>query len=160
MAKKKLEQPSLDSERLLDEILGDSVELVSMRGRKKSYPVRWMKPGTMRKLTHIMLAKDNDAKVSCMSAALIILNDFWKIKFLYPILWRWFFYIKQYTDDELFPIIAAGKKKVPLQTYLMNITLLTEMKDTIMIMKKEEAITSLQGRSMVPDGKVPKITVG
>lgn len=47
MAKKKLEQPSLDSERLLDEILGDSVELVSMRGRKKSYPVRWMKPGTM-----------------------------------------------------------------------------------------------------------------
>jgi hypothetical protein len=118
MAKKKLEQPSLDSERLLDEILGDSVELVSMRGRKKSYPVRWMKPGTMRKLTHIMLAKDNDAKVSCMSAALIILNDFWKIKFLYPILWRWFFYIKQYTDDELFPIIAAGKKKFLPKTSL------------------------------------------
>ena len=81
-----------------------------------------MKPGTMRKLTHIMLAKDNDAKVSCMSAALIILNDFWKIKFLYPILWRWFFYIKQYTDDELFPIIAAGKKKVPAKNFFMNIT--------------------------------------
>ena len=149
MAKKKLEQPSLDSERLLDEILGDSVELVSMRGRKKSYPVRWMKPGTMRKLTHIMLAKDN--------AALIILNDFWKIKFLYPILWRWFFYIKQYTDDELFPIIAAGKKKVPAKNFFMNITLLTEMKDTIMIMKKEEAITSLQGRSTEPGGN--QITV-
>ena len=157
MAKKKLEQPSLDSERLLDEILGDSVELVSMRGRKKSYPVRWMKPGTMRKLTHIMLAKDNDAKVSCMSAALIILNDFWRIKFLYPILWRWFFYIKQYTDDELFPIIAAGKKKVPAKNFFMNITLLTEMKDTIMIMKKEEATISLPEPFTEPGGNQIKV---
>lgn len=157
---KKIEQPSADSERLLDDILGDSVEMVSLRSKKKQYPVRWMKPGTMRKLTHIILKKGNDSKLSCMSASLIILNNFWKIKCFYPLHWRWFYYIKQYTDDELFPIIAAGKKKVPLQTYLMNITLLTEMKDTIMIMKKEEAITSLQGRSMVPDGKVPKTTVG
>lgn len=156
MATKKLEQPTLNSERLLDEILGDSVELVSMRGHKKTYPVRWMKPGTMRKLTHIMLAKDNDPKVSCMSAALIILNDFWKIKFFYPILWRWFFYIRQYTDDELFPIIAAGKKKVPAKNFFMNITLLTEMKDTIMIMKKEEAITSLHEPSMAQDGNQQK----
>lgn len=157
MATKKLKQPTLDSERLLDEILGDSVELVSMRGHKKTYPVRWMKPGTMRKLTHIMLAKDNDPKVSCMSAALIILNDFWKIKFFYPILWRWFFYIRQYTDDELFPIIAAGKKKVPAKNFFMNITLLTEMKDTIMIMKKEEAITSLHEPSMAQDGNQQKV---
>lgn len=157
---KKIEQPSADSERLLDDILGDSVEMVSLRSKKKQYPVRWMKPGTMRKLTHIILKKGNDSKLSCMSASLIILNNFWKIKCFYPLHWRWFYYIKQYTDDELFPIIAAGKKKVPLQTYFMNITLLTEMKDTIMIMKKEEAITSLQGRSTEPDGKVQKTTVG
>lgn len=155
-----IEQPSIDNERLLDDILGDSVEMVALRSKKKQYPIRWMKPGTMRKLTHIVLKKGNDSKVSCMSAALIIINDFWKIKFFYPILWRWFYYIKQYTDDELFPIIAAGKKKVPLQTFLMNITLLTEMKDTIMIMKKEEAITSLQEHSMVQDGKAQKTTVG
>ena len=77
---KKIEQPSADSERLLDDILGDSVEMVSLRSKKKQYPVRWMKPGTMRKLTHIILKKGNDSKLSCMSASLIILNNFWKIK--------------------------------------------------------------------------------
>lgn len=154
---KKLNQPSLDSERILDEILGDSVEYVAMHGHTKAYPVRWMKPGTMRKLTHIVLKKGNDTKVSCMSAALIILNDFWKIKFAYPLLWRWFYYIKQYTDDELFPVIAAGKKKVPAKTFFMNITLLTEMKDTIMIMKKEEATTSHQEPSTAQRGNQPKV---
>lgn len=160
MATKKIEQPSAESERLLDDILGDSVEMVSLRSQKKQYPVRWMKPGTMRKLTHIVLKKGNDSKLSCMSASLIILNNFWKIKLFYPIHWRWFYYIKQYTDDELFPIIAAGKKKVPLQTFLMNITLLTEMKDTIMIMKKEEVTTFHQEHSTVPDGKAQKTIVG
>lgn len=111
MAIKKIDQPSADSERLLDNILGDDVEMVSLRGNKKSYPVKWMKAGTMRKLTRIILKKGNDNKLSCMSATLIILNDFWKIKFFYPLYWRWFYYIKQYTDDELLPVIAAGKKK-------------------------------------------------
>lgn len=39
------------------------------------------------------------------------LNGYWKIKFLYPFLWRWFFYIKQYGDHELMKVIAVGKKK-------------------------------------------------
>lgn len=157
---KKIGQPSVESERLLDDILGDSVDMVSLRGRKKRYAVGWMRPGTARKLTHVVLGKGNDGKVSCMCAALIVLNGFWKIKFFYPVFWRWLYYVRQYTDVELFPVIAAGKKKVPLQAYLMNITLLTEMKDTILIMKKEEVITSLQGRSTEPDGKVPKSTAG
>lgn len=160
MAIKKIEQPSADSERLLDDILGDNAEMVSLRSKKKQYPVRWMKPGTMRKLTHIVLKKGNDSKLSCMSASLIILNNFWKIKFFYPLHWRWFYYIKQYTDDELFPLIAAGKKKVPLQAYLMNTTLLTEMKDTIMMMKKKEVSTFHQEPSMVQGGRVQKTIVG
>lgn len=156
MAKKKLEKPSLESERLLNDILGDSVEHVSIRGRKETYPIRWLKSGTMRKITDIMLRKGGDDKVSCKSAALIILNNLWKIFFLYPIVWRWFFYVKQYTDDELFPIIAAGKKKVPAKNFFMNITLLTEMKDTIMIMKKEEVATTLQELSTEQVGNLTK----
>lgn len=156
MAKKKLEKPSLESERLLNDILGDSVEHVSIRGRKGTYPIRWLKSGTMRKITDIMLRKGGDDKVSCKSAALIILNNLWKIFFLYPIVWRWFFYVKQYTDDELFPIIAAGKKKVPAKNFFMNITLLTEMKDTIMIMKKEEVATTLQELSTEQVGNLTK----
>lgn len=157
---KKLELPSVDSERKLDNIVENSVDMVSLAGRKKKYPISWMKPGTRRKLAHVVLAKGNDPKVSCMGAALIILNDLWKIKFFYPILWRWFFYVRQYTDSELFPILSAGKKKVPLRPFLVNIILLTEMKDTIMTMKKQEAPTSLPERFMEQDGKAPKTTVG
>lgn len=157
---KKIEQPSVEGERRLDAILGNEADMVEVRGGKSRYAVRWMKPGTMRRLTHVVLKEGNDGKASCMSAALIVLNDFWKISFFYPVLWRWFYYVRQYTDGELFPVIAAGKKKVPLQAFLMNITLMTEMKDTILMMKKEEVITSLRGQSTAPDGNAPKGTAG
>ena len=62
-----------------------------------------------------------------------------KIKFFYPFLWRWFFYIKQYGDHELMKVIAVGKKKIPVEDYLTATIYLTAMKDTMMTMTKEEA---------------------
>ena len=109
--------PTPEDERLLNDVLEDSVDYVEVRGKKSG----------------------NDDKISCQCAAAIILNGYWKIKFFYPFLWRWFFYIKQYGDHELMKVIAVGKKKIPVEDYLTATIYLSAMKDTMMTMTKEEA---------------------
>lgn len=129
--------PTPEDERLLNDVLEDSVDYVEVRGKK--YGISWLKRGTIRKFTSTMQKSGNDDKISCQCAAVIILNGYWKIKFFYPFLWRWFFYIKQYGDHELMKVIAVGKKKIPVEDYLTATIYLTAMKDTMMTMTKEEA---------------------
>lgn len=142
---KTIETPSIEDERLLNDIIEDSIDEVSLKGTNKKYKIGWLKKGTMRKITSVAIEDGNDDMVSAKTAALIILNNYWKIKFFYPILWRWFFYIKEYTDEQLSEIIAVGKKKVPYIQFLTNTILVTGMKDTIMTMTKAEAERIRQG---------------
>lgn len=145
MSDKTIEMPNIEDEQLLNEVMEDSVDEVSIKGSKKKYRIGWMKKGTMRKISSVALEKGEDDTLSAKTAALIILNNYWKIKFFYPILWRWFFYVKEYTDDQLSEILAVGKKKVPYIPFLTNTILVTGMRDTIMTMTKEEAERIRQG---------------
>ena len=79
--------------------------------------------------------------------ALMVLDGFWAIKLRYWMLWRWFYYIKQYGEEELTDLLNLGKKKVPLGEYYTNTMLLTALKDTSMMMKKTEVVTSLAARN-------------
>lgn len=150
MSDKTIEMPNIEDERLLNEVMEDSVDEVGIKDTKKKYKIGWMKKGTMRKISSVALEKGEDDTLSAKTAALIILNNYWKIKFFYPILWRWFFYVKEYTDDQLSEILAVGKKKVPYIPFLTNTILVTGMRDTIMTMTKEEAERIRQG---LPTGK-------
>ena len=135
---KEIEQPDIESERLLEGMIDNSVDYVSAEGHKHRYAIRWLKGFTRHKMTEVILGEDNDDKCSCMMAALIILNDFWKIKLFYPIYWRWLYYVRQFGEEELVPILLMGKKKVPQMQYLLVTTLAIGMKDTIMTMTKKE----------------------
>lgn len=137
--KKKIEQPTIEDEKLLNEVIEDSFDIVAIKDTKKKYKIGWLKKGTMRKISSETLKDGEDDALSAKTAALVILNNYWKIKFFYPILWRWFFYIKEYSDDQLSEIIAVGKKKVPYIQFLTNTILVTGMRDTIMTMTKKEA---------------------
>lgn len=145
MSDKTIEMPSIEDEQLLNDIIEDSVDEVKIKGTGKKYKISWMKKGTMRKISSVALEKGEDDTLSAKTAALIILNNYWKIKFFYPILWRWFFYIKEYTDEQLSEILSVGKKKVPYIPFLTNTILVTGMRDTIMTMTKEEAERIRQG---------------
>lgn len=145
MSDKTIEMPSLEDEQLLNEVMEDSLTEVSIKGTNKKYRIGWLKKGTMRKMTSVALEKGKDDTLSAKIAALIILNNYWKIKFFYPILWRWFFYVKEYTDEQLSEILATGKKKVPYIPFLTNTILVTGMRDTMMTMTKEEAERIRQG---------------
>ena len=89
--------------------------------RNKTYNVRWMHPYTEDRITQLMLEDGNDSKVLCQCAALIVLGGFWKSKFLYWYLWRWFYYIRQYNASELSELFeTAQKKTVPKKQFRKN----------------------------------------
>lgn len=93
----------------------------------------------MRDYERAMLSHfEGEEKVLCKCAAVMRLRGFLKLKLFYGILWRWFYYVKEYGSDELFPYITECKKKVPAETYYASIILLTGMKDTMMAMTREE----------------------
>lgn len=143
MAKAK-RQPTAEEQKNLDEVLENSVSEVELRGKK--IKVRWMRKGTLRKISNIMLSDDDEMKVTTKCAAAMVLNGYWKLKFRWWYLWRKWYYINQYTDDELSKIIDEGKKKVPVLPYYINIISLTEMKDTILAMTREEVERYRQGQ--------------
>lgn len=115
--------------------------------RDKTYNVRWMHPYTTDRITRLMLDDGNDSKVLCQCAALIVLCGYWKSKFLYWFVWRWFYYIRQYNAVELSPLFEMAQKKTAQEeatAYLNATILLLALKDTKKQMTKAEAERTLQ----------------
>ena len=63
---------------------------------------------------------------------------------MYWIVWRFFYYIKQYTENELTELLEMGKKKVQLTEYYSIMMLAQGLKDTLQTMTREEASRILQ----------------
>ena len=156
-----VEQPSVESQRTYASIRDNDATVVQILGTKKKYKIRWAKNGQIDKLSRLLIRKadtddkdgqsDNaldaiidDTKLACKAAAIYILDGYWKIKFRYWFLWRWFYYIRQYDNAQLQPILDEGKKKLPLMQFLMTTTSLTGAKGTLMSMRTEEAERILQ----------------
>lgn len=159
MAKKRenvIKEATRDDERLQMSVRQNQSDEVEVRGRK--YKVRWMHPGTMEWITSLVLKDGNDAKILCQASALIVLNGFWKCHLFYWIVWRWFYYIRQYNASELEPLIQTAQKKTQQEVsmaYLSGTMLLTALKDTTKQMTKAEAERTLQELRSVSDGKSP-----
>ena len=85
-----------------------------------------------------------------------LLDGYWKMKLRYWLLWRWFYYVRQYDDDDLREVLEVGKKKVPLQQFCVTIMSLTEAKDTLMMMRMREAERILRELSMEQPSRPPR----
>lgn len=161
----KVEQPSIEEQREYVSLRDNDATIVNIVGTKKKYKIRWAKKGQISKLSRLLVRKsstdekDNgqdspldaiidDTKLTCKVAAIYILDGYWKLKFRYWFLWRWFYYIKQYDDIQLQPILDEGKKKVPLIQFLSATISLTEVRGTLMNMRTEEAERILRELAM------------
>ena len=142
---------------------------------KKTYNIGWLKPYTTNRVSAIFLKNEipedikkgdliqfmtTKSKLISKMASLIVLNDFWKIKFWYPFLWRWMFYFKQYEYEQLQPIILEGKKKMPVQGFYISMALASGMMDTTRTMMKEEAEQYLRELSSAADQRSEKSSLG
>ena len=137
-----MKQPNLDIQRELDRLKEEKPSIVKIPNARTSYKIGWMKNKTIRKITQVLNEKTNNANqedvVLSKAMALIVLNGFWKILFFYPILWRWFAYVRQYNDYQILPVIEEAKKKAPQIPYLLSMTYLQGLKDTLATMTREE----------------------
>lgn len=156
-----INQPSLESQKNYVSLRDNDATIVSVYGTKKKYKIRWLKNGQIDKLSRLLIRKGdtddkdkeqdspldaviNDSRLACKAAAIYILDGYWKLKFRYWFLWRWFYYIRQYDNAQLQPILEEGKKKVPLTQFLLTTMSLTGVRDTLMSMRTEEAERILQ----------------
>lgn len=141
----KVNDPSRMWEEALNAVLEDKPEEVEVRGRK--FKVGDVRKGTLRFLTDKQLSAEDkgDPKAICKQAAALVINNWWGLKAFFGIAWavrwRWYYYVRQYTDRELLPLVQICKKKADLATvaYTLNTTLLTGMRDTSMTKTREEA---------------------
>jgi len=146
----KVKQPNKEVQDELNSIIENLPDYAKIRN--KIYKIRWLHAGTVRKINQIILKEGNDSIANYQVAACIILNSFLKIKFIYPFLWRWFYYVKQYSEADLTEVLAIGKKKIPLQSYFVNTILMTDMRDTMMMMTKKEVYSIRQEQNMEQRG--------
>lgn len=152
----KIEQPSVESQRTYASIRDNDATVVGILGTKKKYKVRWLKNIQVEYLSRLLIRKEDtdekdgtkdnaldailtDSKLACKATAITILDGYWKLKFGYELLWRWFYYIRQYDNVQLQDILNEAKKKIPLTQFLLTTMSLTEAKDTLMNMRTEEA---------------------
>ena len=157
----KIGQPDLEAQRRYASIRDNDATVVAIPGTNKKYKIRWLRNGQINKLSRLLIRKAptddrdgenddafksiaEDGKIAAKAAAIYILDGYWKLKFCYWFLWRWFYYVRQYHYYQLQPIIDEGKKKIPLTQFLMLTMSLTGAKATAMSMRMEEAERTLQ----------------
>lgn len=119
-------------------IVENEADIVVVRGRKVS--IKWVHPGTQRKLSKVMVKYGSDDTLQYRCAAICVLNGYFKILFFYWFLWRWYFFVKGYAPEELKPIFELAKKKVQQETSLQNMVSLIAVKDTL----KKQTMTSVE----------------
>lgn len=149
-----MKQPSKESRAEYGAIEQNRPTEVAIPGRKRPFRIYWLKPYTIEKLTEVWLERDlasarlekNEDVVKDMlkepyfafkEAALMILNHDLKIRFFYPILWRWL--ASRFSEEQIAPIVSAGKKKLPLMAHYEIMACSMDMRTDLMKMTKMEA---------------------
>ena len=149
-----MQQPKLDSR--IDYAAHESARpsVVVIPGTKRKLTMREIHPGTIKKVTEIWIERDlAAARISSgpevlkdlakepyfafKEAAILYLNHDLKLRFIYPLLWR--IWAHRYTESQMLPIIAEGKKKLPRTAHYKIMAYSLDMRTDMMKMTKAEA---------------------
>lgn len=151
-----MKQPDKNARQAYREVLADEPTTIAIIGTRRTVKVRGIKPYTIECLTKLwgaremsipqdssetLKAKCVDPYFSIKCACVIVLNSYWSLRLLYPIKWRIWAFLRQYTEEQMEPIIAEGKKKLPLEPFWRNMVFLTDMRADWMRLTTKEAET-------------------
>lgn len=149
-----MKQASLESRAALGSIQNNLYSAVSIPGRKRPVRIYWLKPYTLERLTELWLERDlaaarlekgedvakdmlKEPYFAFKEAALMMLNHDLKIRFFYPLLWR--LLAHRYSEEQIAPVIAEGKKKLPLLAHYEIMAYSMDMRTDMVQMTKMEA---------------------
>lgn len=145
----------MSEERALFGAVENETEYINVRNRRMG--LRDLCGWARHKISKILLREGGDEfAVGCKCLAAARLNGYFSIKFLWWALWRWYYFVRRYTDSELTDAICLIKKKVASGSYFFNTTLLIGMRETMMSMSREEVAASLREHSTDKVGKSAK----
>ena len=147
MAEKNLEQPSIELQNVLDDILSETPTEYIFRGKKRK--LGWLHKGTTRKFTHIELKEKNEWKKRVKQCVVVQLNNVWKIRFFYWLLWRYYYYIIDLDVWEVLGVLNVAKKKIQSAAFQLTTILATAMTDAMMTMTKGEVGRTRAGQAGV-----------
>lgn len=145
MAEKNIEQPGIELQNVLDDILSETPTEYIFRGKKRK--LGWLHKGTTRKFTHIELKEKNEWKKRVKQCAVVQLNNVWKIRFFYWFLWRYYYYIIDLDVWEVLGVLNVAKKKIQSAAFQLTTILATAMTDAMMTMTKAEAERTRAGQA-------------
>lgn len=150
-----MKQPDFKARKAYHEIVDDLPASVRIPGTRRKVKIRGMKPYTIERLTALWLERDAasapesssetlrsmcvEPYFSVREACLIVLNSYWRIRLLYPLMWRLWGKWLGYTEEQMSPIIEEGKKKLPLAAHWRNMAFSTDMRTDWMKMTAKEA---------------------
>ena len=143
MAKETVEQPKIELQALLSDLMEQEPETVVVYGHK--YRITWLKNRVVRKFSHIMLKEEDPWKRNVKICACILLNrkngllTWFLIHCWYWIYWRWLFYVRDIDQVEVMGVLDASKKKIQSEPLALATILATGMMDTMMTMARHEA---------------------
>lgn len=136
---KNLQDPSAEAQKEQRDIVRNEKDVVEVRGTK--FRIGGIYNDTLDWITDILTYEKDDKRITAKCAAAVWLNGFFRLRLFWWAVWRWMYYVKQYTDTELQPIIAECKKKADSDQlmYYLNIMSLTDVKTTAMTRTMKEA---------------------
>ncbi len=150
------DQISLEEQKEIIAMMGEKPIEVEILRTKKRYTIDWLKNAQMTKLASLLIQKKHggknetnegsdtfkaildDNKLACKVASIYILNGFWKIRFRYWMLWRWFYYIRQYETSQLMPLLLAGRERIPFEQYLFATSIQASAKEILTQMTMQQ----------------------
>ncbi|MFT3994790.1 MAG: hypothetical protein QM660_10810 [Dysgonomonas sp.] len=139
-----------EDEKELLSIENNYYDIVEIPRSKDKWKVRWLNDVQLEKISILelksgLVATEQDsisniksrAKFLSKAAAYCLLSGL-NIHFLYVFLWRYLYYVKAYTADQLLPIIQTAKKKAPQVESYLAMVLVGQMKITNPMLTTEE----------------------
>lgn len=136
MEDKHIEQPGVDLQQLVDNIIEDTPTAVEFLGKKRT--IDWFYKGTRRMFTHICMTEKNEDKRNAKLCAIVLLNGYFMLRLCYAFYWRWIYYIKDPNPVEVLRLLDACKKKIPSTASSLVTILSTGMSDLMMNMARKE----------------------
>ena len=140
---KKIDQPGLDLQKLIDSLMEAEPETVTVRGKERR--IGWLHNGVTRRFSHVMMTEEDPWKRNVKVAACMLLNRrsgllTWALlRFWYWLYWRWLYYVVDIDQVDIAGILLASKKKVQSEPLALAIILSTAVMDTMMTMTRHES---------------------
>lgn len=145
----KTDQPGIEIQAIIDDLMSREPDVVTVCGRK--HRIGWLHNGTTRKFSHIMIKEKDPWKRNVKVCACILLNrrngllTWTLLRIVYPLYWRWLYYMKDIDQVEIMGILDASKKKIQSEPLAMATILATGMMDTMMTMARHEVGRAARG---------------